>query len=476
MKQTKLKIKNVLGIKQLELDGKSIELRGPNGAGKSSVIDAIRKVLSNNFSREVLVTQGETEAEIFLETDTGISIDRKIRTNKGDYLKVKENGADVSSPQTFLNELFTPLQLDPVGFTQLTRQEKNRILLDLIEFKWDINWITEKFGEIPKGIDYSQNILQVLHNIQAKDGQYYKDRQVINSAELHKRKTIEDIAKDIPPNFDATKWENYSVSEKASELTKIQQSNNEIDKAKRFKLAYDDKIKGLQANKMIAVQNEKETIESERNRSEKTIERLKAETKAEEDKLLTLDDKLKDKIAIAEAEYNEQVAKLDGDIKIAEKYIGKEIIDIVPLQNEIAEAERMKNFVNEYKRMLREIIEQNQLIEQSEELTRKIELARELPSEILKTAEMPIADLTVVDGVPLVRNLPIDNLSDGEQLELCVDVSVAKTGNLQIILIDGVERLSSQNRDILYSKCKAKGVQVVATRTTDDSELNIVEL
>ena len=52
MKISKLKIENLYGIEQLELDGKSIELTGTNGAGKSSVLDAIRLALTNNSKRK----------------------------------------------------------------------------------------------------------------------------------------------------------------------------------------------------------------------------------------------------------------------------------------------------------------------------------------------------------------------------------------------------------------------------------------
>ena len=47
MKLTKIKIKNLFGIKEYEADGQSVELSGRNGAGKTSVIDAIRLALTN---------------------------------------------------------------------------------------------------------------------------------------------------------------------------------------------------------------------------------------------------------------------------------------------------------------------------------------------------------------------------------------------------------------------------------------------
>ena len=80
------------------------------------------------------------------------------------------------------------------------------------------------------------------------------------------------------------------------------------------------------------------------------------------------------------------------------------------------------------------------------------------------------------DGIPLIHGLPISNLSDGELLELCVDITVSKPGQLGIILVDGAERLDDRSRAALYERCKAKGLQLIATRVSDSSELEVVEL
>jgi len=72
--------------------------------------------------------------------------------------------------------------------------------------------------------------------------------------------------------------------------------------------------------------------------------------------------------------------------------------------------------------------------------------------------------------------LPISNRSDGELLELCVDIAIHNPSGLQIILIDGAEKLDDISRKKLYEKCKDKGLQFIATRTTNDSELLVTEL
>ena len=476
MKTTKIHIKNLFGISETELDGRSIEVTGSNGVGKTSIIDSIKYALTNDSSRDYVIKNGENEGEIFIETDTGLTIDRKKRVNQADYKNIRQDGKPVQSPEAFVRELFTPLQIDPVKFTQMSRQEQNRIILDLIQFNWDLNWIKEKFGEIPQGVDYQQNILQVLNDIQSEKGVYFQTRQDINREIRNKTAFISDIAKDIPQGFQAEKWEAYDLSEAYTKITKAQEYNSRIERAKLFKDSYDNKVRGYQAEMEIAVSSLKSAITAEREQLTSEIERKKAEIKAAEDKLNSLSDKIADKTKIFESEYKEKVAKLDSDIKVANEYIGKQAVDISAMQTEVKTAEEMKKHLNEYRRMKSMQDELEALEEHSKALTSKIELARELPGEILKTATIPVKGLTVKDGIPLINGLPVSNLSEGEQLQLCVDVALSKPNSLQIILIDGAEKLSEKNRLALYEKCKEKGLQFIATRTTDSDDLEVTYL
>lgn len=255
MKISKITIKSLFGIKEWSGDGKNIELVGDNGTGKTSVIDAIRYALTNASDREYIIKNGETEGEIIIETDSGLSIDRKPRQGMTDYKSVKQNGNVVPSPETFLKT--TPID------------------------------------------------------------------------------------------------------------------------------------------------------------------------------------------------------------------------DLMAKANE---TEKMKGHINEWRRMLSIQEEVATLQKESNSLTEKIELARTLPGTILETAEIPIEGLSVKDGIPLINGLPVSNLSEGEKLDLCIDVAIQNPSGLQIILIDGTEKLSEENRTRLYEKCKKKGLQFIATRTTSNNELTVIEL
>ena len=260
MKISKIKISNLFGIKEQSLDGKSIEITGSNGKGKTSILDAIRYALTNNSERDYIVKKGESEGEILIETDTGLSINRKKRTQSSDYKSIKQNEKEVSSPETFLKEIFTPMQLNPVEFTQMSKQEQNRIILDLIEFDWDLNWIKEKFGEIPSGVDYTQNILEVLNDIQSENGEYYKARQDINRDIRNNRAFISDIAQGLPEKYDAKKWEEFNLTDKLKELMTIKEQNARINEAKQFISSYDNKVKGYEAERQIAISAEEKNI------------------------------------------------------------------------------------------------------------------------------------------------------------------------------------------------------------------------
>lgn len=469
MKISKISIRNLFGITERTLDGKSVELSGPKGAGKTSVLDAIRYALTNRSDRDYVIRQGADEGEILIETNTGLQIDRKKRRAKADAISVRDGSATYSRPAEFLSGIFTPLQLDPVAFTQMSRQEKNRTILNLIDFPWDLNWIKEQFGEIPQGVDYSQHILDVLAQIQAENGVYFQTRQSINRDIRNEMAFISDIGKGLPDNYNAEMWRNYSLTDRIAEMTKIQHRNGLIERARGFQRDYESKKRSIEAKFETEKVAQERSVNADRERLKETIAAAQAE-------LAGLDEKLHDKMSAIFSARDAALSKLEADMGTAAQYAEAEIVDTSAISAEIETAEKMKKYLNEYDRMKKLEKDVSTLREKAEALTDKIELARELPAEILASAEIPIDGLTVENGIPLINGLPISNLSDGELLELCVDVTVSKPGQLEIVLVDGAERLDSAARERLYSKCKEKGLQLIATRVSDSDELEVIEL
>ncbi len=476
MRIVKLKIRNLFGISELETGGNSIELTGKNGAGKSSVIDAIKYALTNKSDRKYIVRNGETEGEVLIETDSGLRINRKVRTNQADYKSVKNNGVEVNSPETFLKDIFTELQLNPVEFMNMTEKQQNAIILDMIEYDWDMSKIKEWFGEIPAWVSYDQNILCVLNDIQSEKGDYFTERTDINRDIRNKKAFVEDIAATIPAGYNLEKWEKASAGEIYQKIERIRKENEEIQKAKSLLDERDSKVRKFEADREIKRAALTTEFGNRKAQIDKDILQLQEQIKALQAEKDGMEERLADKLSLAEQEYKANVARYDAEVENYKEYRDKEVVDVSELVTQANEIEKMKSHINEYKRMLSLKDEIGALEKQSKILTDRIEKARTLPGEILADCRIPIAGLTVKDGTPLINGLPISNLSDGEKLDLCIDVAIQNPKGLQIILIDGVERLSTEWKERLYQKCKEKGLQFIAARTTDDDVMAVMEL
>lgn len=476
MKITKIRIKNLFGISEYEANGANRELAGRNGVGKSSVIDAIKYALSNKSDRKYIVRNGETEGEVLIETDTGLRINRKARTNQVDYKSVKQDGREVGSPEAFLREIFTELQLNPVEFLEMPEKQQNAIILDMIEYPWDVMKIKEWFGEIPAWVNYDQNILSVLNDIQSEKGEYFMHRQDVNRDIRNKRAFIEEIAATIPEGYNLSRWENASAGELYQQIERIRKDNELIQTAKNLLESRDNKVRKYEADREIKKAALATEIGNRRAQIDKDITRMQEQIAALSAEKSSLNEKLADKAALYDKEYEASVSKYDAEIEAYREYRDREPQDVTELVAQAAEIEKMKSHINEYRRMLSLQSDVEGLREEAEELTRKIEKARMLPGEILQACKIPIAGLTVKDGVPLINGLPVSNLSDGEKLDLCIDVAIQNPKGLQIILIDGVEKLSTEWKNRLYDKCREKGLQFIATRTTDDAEMTVYEL
>ena len=476
MRISKIKIRNLFGITEKELNGSSVELTGENGTGKSSVIDAIRYALTNKSDRKYIIRNGETEGEIIVETDSGLSIDRKARAAQTDYKSIKQNGNAVGSPEAFLKTLFVPLQLNPMEFIAMSEKEQNTVILNMIKYDWDLNTIKEWFGEIPQDVDYEQNILAVLYDIQKEDGYYFQHRQDINRDIRAKKAVISDIGEALPVDYDGAKWENANIGDLYTKIERIRKENYDIEYAKSIIDGHDQKIRKFQADREIALAALDREMTAESNNIDTELVSLEERIKSLREKKAGLVGKKKDKEKAIESEYKASVAKYEAQ---SAEYAELSEKSTTPVDDLVAEAdntEKMKSFVGEWKRMLSIQEDVATLEEQSRNLTEKIEKARSLPGEILEEAEIPIKGLSVKDGIPLINGLPVSNLSEGEKLSLCVDIAVQNPGGLQIILVDGVEKLSNKNREALYKTCKEKGLQFIATRTDDSSELTVTEI
>jgi hypothetical protein len=128
-------ITNYLGIRAVSITPKGdvIRIEGKNGVGKSATINSIWAGLGG--LKEVPtnpIRNGEKDARIFLDLGE-FTVERKF-TENNTYLKVMlKDGFEIKKGQTFLDQYFSKVSLDPMAFIDMKKAgERREFLLNLI--------------------------------------------------------------------------------------------------------------------------------------------------------------------------------------------------------------------------------------------------------------------------------------------------------------------------------------------------------
>lgn len=467
MKITRLCIKNFLGINEKELDLKKINyIKGPKGCGKTSTLEAIEKVFTNKNRRTEIVKHGENEAILYVKTDDGLEIDRKIRTDKSDYLKVRKNELAAPSTEKFLRSMIHGQIFRPLDWINLSADEQTKSILAMLQIDWTMEQMEAWFSEIPSGIDYEMHILQILKSIETK---YFKEREALNREIKELEIQVKGMMDELPAGYDGEAWRNKRLQDYYEKVTEAQKINHWIEEARTLKENFESKVESIKTQaegekskiklkysekrqdikdiidlSKVRIEKAKSVINSANEKVEIELAKLDNQLEAEYQELLqkysilkdrkkreiqSEVDEAKDIISINENKISAKEQELLGlgelmdheysavdekgmntieseKIKLgkaAEFLESNSTIDIVPLQAQAEEVERMQSYLREYDRMVD--IRDGKLAswkEYASTLTKKIEKARELPSELLKTAKMPIDGISV-DSKGLIR-------------------------------------------------------------------------
>lgn len=244
MKIKRIGIANFLGVHELEWspnDGVN-RIEGVKGSGKTSIVEAIETAFTNAKRRTEVVRHGADEATLYIETDTGLEIDRRIRIEKSDYLKVKGEGT--KSTETFLRSLVKGDVFRPLDFVNSDIKEQTKVILNMIDVNWSMEDIEKWFGEEVPGINYDKHILQVLKDIEVK---LYKEREEVNRQANVLKVQVDAIKKELPGNYDGEEWRSKNIQEYYSKIAEAQNINNLIDKAKALQEGIENKVAAIKS-------------------------------------------------------------------------------------------------------------------------------------------------------------------------------------------------------------------------------------
>ncbi|CDB14623.1 putative uncharacterized protein [Clostridium sp. CAG:221] len=455
-----LKVNNFLGVDELELEpGKVNIFKGPKGTGKTSVIEAIEKTFTNKSRRTEIIKHGEEEATLFVELDDGMEVDRRLRSEKGDYLKVRKADEGVPSTEKFLRTLVNGHIFRPLDWVNLSVKEQTKSLLSMLEIDWSEQDIINWFGDLVDDIDYSQHILLILKSIEQK---YYKTREEVNREVKELKGRIDALYEELPPEYNGEEWRSVKIQEYYKKVSEAQEINKLIEMAKSIQENFNNTVETIKAkgekqkanitltfkenkediNDIIAlaknkierannfIANSNNTLEVELSKLDNQLESeyqdllqkyamLKDQKKrdiltaveeqkeiiainnnkisAKEQELRGLDEKEESEKLAVDEKVNSEIEKEKIRIGKAASYLKENtLIDIEPLQAEADRVTEMVGYLRDWDRIA-EIRDGSLSSKQAyaNELTSKIDKARNLPGELLKTAKMPIDGISV---------------------------------------------------------------------------------
>ncbi|MGO5074312.1 AAA family ATPase [Clostridium sporogenes] len=343
----KLNIKNFLGLEELGLDCSKINLiKGPKGSGKSSIIESIEKGFTNKNRRTEVVKHGEEEATIYIELDDGLSIDRRLRTEKADYLKVRKEESVVPSTEKFLRSLINGDIFRPLDWVNMNIKEQTKSILSMLEIGWNKENIVNWFDELPSNIDYDQHILQILKAIELK---YYKDREEVNRDIRELKTQIKVILDELPAEYDGEVWREKKVQDYYNKVAEVQKINHWIEEAKALQANFEDKVNAIKSNaesekSRIQLkfkdqrQDIKDVIELSKNRIEKSKEFINNSDRELELKIKELtNENVAQENKVAE-NYNNELKKLEEEYeKRKEELVNLYSSNVKALENSLNE-------------------------------------------------------------------------------------------------------------------------------------------
>lgn len=417
MRVINLRAKNIKNLTAVEITPSedAVILRGKNGAGKSAVIDSIFMALTGT-KIDRPIREGENKAVI--EVDLGEYTVVKTYTPKGSYLKVSsKNGSSFASPQAMLDKLLGTLSFDPLHFVGLRPPAQRIILMDLAGLNFD--------------------------EIDRKRQELFEQRTFVN----RQARDMEGILKGMIPGSVDLPHEEISISDKVELLKKIQHNNDGwIDWSNRV-AQKGGAVDGLEDD-IHATDNEIESLEVQ-------IKELKEINKARG-------------ISISERKHELWILKKqEPDHPTAE--------DIIKTENNITKAEQTNTKIRAAQAYKTQKSTLAEFETRSEKLTKAIAQCDTEKQGQIVAANMPIEGLAVDDEQMLYHNLPVSQLSTGEQIRVSTSIAMALNPDLRVLCVREGSLLDEEGMQAIQQQAKDNDFQLWIERVSEGGVGIIIE-
>lgn len=433
MQIQQIKIRNILGVAELELSPKGFtEISGPNGSGKTSILEAIKSVLETGHDA-TLLRKGAEKGEAVLVLDDGTELSKTV-TPTGSTSAVRRDGKKVPRPSDVLKHLTDMISVNPIDFLRAPKKDRVRVLLEAMPLEAD----TAKLAEIA-GVKVTAapgtHALQVIQQVYTE---VYDARTGTNRAVKEKKATITQLEQAVPPVPDGADGDE----------TELEAALQEIDATRDAELTrISTKLEGIRTDTRTK-------IDAIRTKLQADMDALKAAAQVEVD---ALNVELAKQEAKAAAARERNVASFAGQREPIAAQLG------TLRQNRDLHARRTQTL---------ETIgvmetELSGLEEEAERQTAALAAIEQYKSDLLNS--LPIPGLEVRDGEIYRDDVQFDRLNTAQQVDIAVEIAKLRAGDLGIICVDRIECLDAESMEAFRERALASDMQMFVTRVSDDA-------
>lgn len=434
MKIVKLQVENIKKIKAIEItpDGNMIVLSGKNEQGKTTVLDSIWWAIggTKEIQNQPLRT-GEKKGKIVL--DLGDMIATRKFTEKGSTLEVvNKEGMKYPSPQAVLDKLVSRYSFDIQEFAEADKKAQVETLLSIVEIPLDPAKLQQISGV---AISPSPNPLDTLN---AAYKAVYDERTIANRELTKAKATFESMAKAEPA-------EPVSLSELVVEKEELEKHNRANEQKRQHR---------------NTLQTELETKNATLNNTSIRIAELKEEIRRLE-KQETAEIIDRDTAWQALEDYDKELALLQD----------KDLTDINTRITNADETNRKARAYTDYQAAEKAY---NDKQTEADGYTAKLNAIKEYKDELMKQVKFPIDGLGFANGGVTYQDLPFEQASGAQKLQVSCAIAMALNPNLKVLRINDRAAFDSEHWAIVEQMAKDKDFQVWSEAVDESGKVGIV--
>jgi len=443
MKVNRIKISNILGIDELEIEPGSLTvISGPNNSGKTSTLEAIKSALKGGQDA-TLLRKGSEKGEVVLELQDGRSIIETVTANRTSLALRDEHGRKVASPAKQIKALVDVLATNPLDFITAKSDYQAKILLDTIPIEIDSEKVEENTGmkiELvnQNPLDVLEFVRKTIYDLRTGTGRAIVEKNAsINQMEI----ALEAYSEVNEEEFDENKYLDKIKEIDATAQTRIDKIQSIIDQES---VNSEDYIEHLKEKAEIEIKVLEDQIKKIRDNCNESVLKEKSMNSSRKDQARTAQQKIRSDAEESKKEWTSKIEKSRQNVESSTKK--KHLQDLISTANDDLE----------------------ELEKTDEKQTKSINWIDDYKKSLLKS--LPIPGLAVIDNKVLFNDIPFERLNEATKVDLAIEIGKLRAGELKIICVDGIERLDPDTFNLFVEKASKSNMQLVVTKVEHDPD------